>query len=323
MSLPSLLLIVSSLLVAQVLTEERFCDKSRKLLLGGVFNYDKMVFLYSWKEVSSVQLWLVWRYEIKNNKLVAVGKDTTVDQILPGVPLFRAGFGLTIKCEASDATCNSYRQLVFIFFQTSYRVFRFANDAFTVENDKSKIPWGLKPRGEATDLFFNDAATMDNVNAIMFMSGYQPQIYVVSKNSLFMTAVNIKAAGLKWTKMAESKDLGQALGGFVIGTDLFINKNEAPDSVLLRYDQTGKEAEKVSVWKYFECDKQMDAMNAGLTSDRIAGDPNAEVIARKEEEDSLATILLIVLVVAIVLTDIIVGAFWLAIWRFKKSSGEP
>ena len=250
MSIISVILILSSILLPQITGEEMFCSKDRKLLLGGVFNYDRIIFGYSWKEVNSVQLWLVWRYEVKKNQLVPIEQDVAVDDIFPSIPLFRAGFGLTMKCDGADTDCKSYRQLVFIFFQTSYKVFRFANDVFFAESDKTKIPWGLKLRGEASDWFFG-SHNMDNINSIMFMGGYQSQIFIVSKDVLYVSAVDIKAPTLKWTQLAESKDLTNALGGIVIGSDLYINKNEAPDSILLKYDQSGKELEKVYI-KYLD-----------------------------------------------------------------------
>lgn len=74
-----------AILFVSIKGEEKFCGRDRRLLLGGVFNYDRILFAYSWKEINSVQLWLVWIYEAKNNELVPIGKDTTVDQVFPGL----------------------------------------------------------------------------------------------------------------------------------------------------------------------------------------------------------------------------------------------
>ena len=67
--------------------DEQFCEKDRKLLMGGVFSHRKTVYAYSWKEVNGVQLWLVWRFEPKGNGLVPIGKDTTVDNLFKGLSL--------------------------------------------------------------------------------------------------------------------------------------------------------------------------------------------------------------------------------------------
>ena len=243
MSVISVILIMASLLVSDIVSEEKFCDRDRKLLLGGVFNYDRIIFLYSWKEVNSLQLWLVWRYQNTKKGLEPIGQDVTVDQIFPTIPLFKTGFGLTMKCEGNDPKCKSYRQLVFIFFQTSYKTFRFANDVFATELDKSKIPWGLNPRGEATEWSFG--LPIDSISSIMFMSGYQSQIFMISKDTLYVSPVDINAKSLKWTQVAQGKDLNNALGGFVVGSELFINKNEASNNVLFKYDQSGKPLEQV------------------------------------------------------------------------------
>jgi hypothetical protein len=77
------------LLFVLIICDEKFCARDRKLLLGGVFNYDKTVFAYSWKEVNKdnnkVQLWLVWRFQTKGNNLTEVGASSYVEQLLPGM----------------------------------------------------------------------------------------------------------------------------------------------------------------------------------------------------------------------------------------------
>lgn len=224
---------ILTLIAAENFCEELFCSKDRKLLLGGVFNYDKVVFAYSWKEVDGAQMMLVWRFEISSRRLVPVGGDTTVDQVFPDIPLFRSGFGLTIKCDKSDRKCKSYRQLVFVFFQTSYKVFRFANDIIFAETNKENIPWGLSPKGEVSN-WFSDPS-LEDLSAIMFTN---EELFLVSKETLFASKVDIKVR-LKWRIVLKSKDLTQILGGFVVGSHLLINKNEASDSVLLRYDPKG------------------------------------------------------------------------------------
>ena len=242
-------LVIIFLIVVKISAEELFCARDRPLLLGGVFNYDKVLFAYSWKEgnsVNNVQLWLVWRYEIRSNRLVAIGKDTSMDQVFPDIPLFRTGFGLTIKCDQNDNKCKSYRQLVFVFFHSFYRVYRFANDVFSAERDRSKIPWNLSPRGEIKNWSFNDPS-IEDLNAIAFISGYQSQLFILTRTYLMVSAVDVNADKLRWSQVAKSGDFNNVLGAFVIGSEIFFNKNEAPENVLLKYDQSGKELERVRI----------------------------------------------------------------------------
>lgn len=239
------LFVLLSAVAVNVLCEEKFCSKDRSLLLGGVFNYDKLVFTYSWKEpLVGDQMWLVWRFEIKSSRMVAIGKAITMKQIFPSIPLFKTGFGLTIKCDKNDQKCNSYRQLVFIFFQTTYIVFRFSNDVFAEETDPSRIPWGLKPRGEIYD-WFSSRDSIDAINAIVLLSGYQSQLFIVTMSSLMVSPVDLSAAKPKWTEVAKSNQFNAVLGGFVADNILWFNKNEPPENILLKYDQNGKELEKV------------------------------------------------------------------------------
>ena len=243
-------LLILTLIGVEICGKELFCARDRKPLLGGVFNYDKVLFAYSWKEVKGVQMWFVWRFEIKSNRLVAIGKDTSVDQIFPGIPVFRGGFGLTIKCGKNDGKCRSYRQLVFVFFLNSYKVYRFANDTISAETDPKAIPWGLSPTGEVTDWFFDSTTTSTtttmtttsiNIDSIMLA---KKDLFVVSKETLYVSAVDINASRLKWKEVSKSKDLAQTMGGFVIGSQLLINTNEAPNSVLMRYDLKGTQLDK-------------------------------------------------------------------------------
>ena len=346
MSLISVILvIIVSVFVSEIRSKEMFCEKNRSLLLGGVFNYENLLFGYSWKVLKNErnpQLMLVWTFEIKKNSLAPIGRDMPVEKVFPGINLFKAGVGLTLKCVKTDTKCQSYRQLVFIFFQTKYKVFRFANNSFITETDKSKIPWGLKTIGENSDWYFGNPE-VSGISAIMFLSGYQSQIFIVSENDLFVASVSIKDDSLKWKKLTEYETMGSVLGGFAVGSHLFINKNEEPDNYLLKFDRNGKHLEtvsiktlnkgntyltfnfQISVWDYFGCVDTENAENVVRSRDigfGMAGAAQPEKDTIRETDDSLATILLICIVVAIVLVDIIVGAFWLSIYKKNKNPSE-
>lgn len=149
-----------------------------------------------------------------------------------------------MKCESSDDKCTKFKDLVFIFFNNYYKVFRYVSDEkFAPIADPNQIPWGLKPKGDVSEWYFN-SPNMDNINGIAF-SAEKMQLFMVSKNALYSTSVDLSATGLKWSKVSESPQLSYILGGFKSGNDILFNKNESPESVLLKYDQNGKQSEKV------------------------------------------------------------------------------
>ena len=83
------------------------------------------------------------------------------------------------------------------------------------------------------------------IDGAVFVPEYQSQVFIVWKDRLFSSPVDMKAAGLKWTKIAENKKLDNTLGGFLSGSNVLFNKNEVTDNILLMYDLNGKELEKV------------------------------------------------------------------------------
>jgi hypothetical protein len=134
--------------------------------------------------------------------------------------------------------------LVFVFFNNYYKVFRYVSDEkFAPVADPNQIPWGLKPKGDVSEWYFS-SPNMENINGIAF-SVKKMQLFMVSKNALYSTSVDVSATGLKWSKISESPQLFNILGGFKSGNDILFNKNESPESLLLKYDQNGKQSEKV------------------------------------------------------------------------------
>ena len=72
-------------IVLSVGAVEKFCDRERKLLLSGVFNYENILFAYSWKDAKNFQQQIVWRFQITGNQLVEMGESLTVEQVFPGM----------------------------------------------------------------------------------------------------------------------------------------------------------------------------------------------------------------------------------------------
>ena len=83
MSKTQLVLTLMSLSLVMISGEEFFCEKDRKLLLGGVFSIDNIVLAYSWKDAVR-QKFLVWRYGIKDNQLTPIGTEVNV-KVFPGL----------------------------------------------------------------------------------------------------------------------------------------------------------------------------------------------------------------------------------------------
>ncbi|CAG2112486.1 unnamed protein product [Medioppia subpectinata] len=151
-------------------------------------------------------------------------------------------------------------------------------------------------------------------------------LFMVSKNILYKSVVDVSAGSLVWTQLSSDPILANTMGGFLSESHLMFNIIDATDQVLIGYDQNGKHLDKTSVLKYFGCrDDTSNAANNGANH-RSDDSQDMDVLRSNEELDKnnnkTALIIIMAIIVTAVIVNIFSAVFWFAVFRNKWSSDQ-